>query len=357
MTRVATLRTWSLTAALPRPWGPDVPVNHFVGTEVTFEDGVSGRGFSWTPTIGARAVRALLDHDIRAWLVGRDVDDPTATWDALWRHLHEAGGGGLTTIAMAGLDLALWDADLRRRAVGLPAALGRRHDAVPVYGSGVNLHYGRSELAAQAQRWVDDGFEAIKIKVGRPDLDDDLARLARVREVIGPDRALMVDANQRWDLATATAAIRALSTYDLRWVEEPLRADDTAGYARLRDLVDVPVAQGENAHTVHRFRDLLDAGAVDIVQPNVVRVGGITPFLHIARLARERGAELAPHLLPELAGQLAVTLDEPAWVEAVEDADLTTLGVLVDDAPVAVDAGRLTVVDRIGLGVSLQRPA
>lgn len=355
MNQVAALRTWPVTASLPRPWGADVLVNHLVGTEVVFEDGATGHGWSWTPTIGASAVRALIDDDIAAWLVGRRADDPAETWDVLWAHLHEAGGGGVTTIAMAGVDLALWDAHLRRQGLGLPAALGRRHDTIPVYGSGVNLHHDRETLGAQAQRWVDDGFTAVKMKVGRPDLADDLERVALVRDVIGPDRALMVDANQRWDLATATVAIRALAAFDLRWVEEPLRADDTAGYARLRAAVDAPIAQGENAHTVHRFRDLIDAAAVDVVQPNVVRVGGITPFLRIAALARERGVEFAPHLLPELAGQVAVTLDEPVWVEAVEDADLTTLDVLVDQGPVQVRHGRLSVLDRVGLGIALRR--
>src|SRR5690606_11783390 len=108
-----------------------------------------------------------------------------AVWDAAWAHLHEAGGGGVTTIALAGVDLALWDLQARTAGIGVTDLLGRRHDRLPVYGSGVNLHYPLDELVAQAQRWVDVGCQAVKIKVGRPDLAEDLDRVAAVRTVIG----------------------------------------------------------------------------------------------------------------------------------------------------------------------------
>ncbi|NKF31128.1 hypothetical protein HER21_32255, partial [Pseudomonas sp. BGM005] len=133
-----------------------------------------------------------------------------------------------------------------------------------------------------------------------------------VRALLGPDRALMIDANQRWDLDRATASVDALSRFDLAWIEEPLRADDLAGHAELARRIDVPIALGENLHTVHRFGDFLRDGAAQVVQPNIVRVGGITPFLRIAELAAEHGAALHPHLLPELSGQLALTLPDTA---------------------------------------------
>lgn len=279
--------------------------------------------------------------------------DPAVVWDRLWRHLHEAGGGGVTTIAMAGIDLALWDLRCRRLGAGLVDVLGRRRESVEVYGSGVNLHYPLEELVAQAARWVEAGHDAVKMKVGRPDLAEDVERVAAVREVIGPGRRLMIDANQRWDLPTARRAVAALSRFDLYWVEEPLLADATWAYAQLRVAVDVPIALGENAHTIHRFRDLLDAGACDVVQPNVVRVGGVTPFLRIASLARTYGVAVAPHLLPELSGQLALCLPEPTLVEDVEDASFAALGCLAEPSGVTMADGRLTVDgSRPGLGLT-----
>ncbi|MFE3449252.1 mandelate racemase/muconate lactonizing enzyme family protein [Nonomuraea sp. NPDC059194] len=337
------------SAPLRRPWGADVPYNHVVICTVTLEDGRVGTGFSWTPQIGAQAVKALLDNDIREAVLGGPAH-PELVWEGLSRHLSEAGRGGLTTVAMAGLDLALWD--LHCGASSLVDVLGARRDRVPVYGSGVNLHYSLDELVAQARRWIAAGHRAVKIKVGRPDLAEDVERVAAVREVIGPAVTLMIDANQRWDLHRARRAIDALAPYDLHWIEEPLPADDVAAHVELRRHIDVPVAVGENVYTVHGFRDLLTAGACDVVQPNVVRVGGITPFLRIARLAHAFDVPVHPHLLTELSGQLALTLPHPAMVEAVEDATLTGLGLLAEPYPVVIEEAELRSARARGLGLT-----
>ncbi|WP_411698351.1 mandelate racemase/muconate lactonizing enzyme family protein [Conyzicola sp.] len=349
ITRVATT---PLTAAMPRPWVPSAPWLHLVRVDVECSDGVTGTGFSWTPTIGAEAVRALIDTDIARFVVGRGADARTL-WADLWRHLHEAGGGGVTTIAMAGVDLALWDAAGRRASLGLADAVGRIRSTVGVYGSGVNLHYSLDELVAQAQRWVGTGYDAVKIKVGKPDVTEDVDRVAAVRDVIGPDRQLMIDANQRWDVPTAVAAIGALERFDPHWIEEPLRSDDTLGYLELRGSIGVPVALGENVHTIHRFRELASLGAADILQPNVVRVGGITPFLEIADLVDEADLRLAPHLLPELSGQLAMCIAQETRVERVEDADLDTLGLLAGPSPVVFHGPTLTAPGAPGIGIPL----
>ncbi len=352
--RIAEVTTRLHAPALPRPWGPDVTRNFVIEVRVFDTEGGTGCGFSWTPTIGAQAVRALLDHDIRDFALGAPAD-PETVWPALWGHLHEAGSGGLTTIAMAGLDLALWDLAGRRRGLPLTALLGgRRRDSVAVYGSGVNLHYSTEELVAQTRRWVEAGFDSVKIKVGRPEVAEDCERVAAVREVIGPDRGLMIDANQRWDLEQATAAMGALEVYAPGWIEEPLRADDLAGHAELRRRISTPIAIGENLHTVYRFRDALDAEACDVIQPNVVRVGGITPFRAVVDLADERGVTLHPHLLPELSGLLALTLPRPCLVEAVEDAALASLGLLAGPGPVSIQDGRLTERGRVGLGLEFR---
>ncbi|GAA2075197.1 mandelate racemase/muconate lactonizing enzyme family protein [Pseudolysinimonas kribbensis] len=343
------VRTRVVRIPLTRPWGDDVREVGVVVVDVRDEHGAVGHGFSWTPTIGLRAVQALLEDDVAPFAVGRPID--AALWRSCWERVHEAGGAGVTTIALAGLDLAVWDLRARRAGVGLPELLGRRHDRLPAYGSGVNLHYPLEDLVAQARRWVGQGFRAVKIKIGKPDLAEDVDRIAAVREVLGPDRALMVDANQRWDLARATDAAAAIERFGIRWLEEPLRADDTSGYAELARRTSIPIAQGENLHTLYRFRDVLDAGAAAIVQPNVVRVGGITPFLEIAELARERGVELAPHLLPELSAQLAFALPGTAWVEDVEEARFADLGALTAPTGVLVEDGWVSGGPSLGLGL------
>ncbi|MFB7251245.1 mandelate racemase/muconate lactonizing enzyme family protein [Microbacterium sp. NPDC056234] len=353
MTTITRFDTRLQRVALSRPWAADVTSIGIVATHVVRSDGVEGWGFSWTPQIGAAAVNALLSDDISATAIGRSAE-PGETWQGLWEHLHEAGGGGITTIAMAGLDLALWDAAARARDLPVSSLIGRRRERVRAYGSGVNLHYTQDELLAQVQRWIDAGFTAVKIKVGKPDIAEDVDRVGAVRDLLGPDRALMIDANQRWDLDRATTSVEALARFDIAWIEEPLRADDLAGHTELARRIDVPIAVGENLHTAYRFGDFLRAGAAQIVQPNIVRVGGITPFLRISALASEHGAALHPHLLPELSGQLALTLPgdiaEP-WAEDVEDAGFGALGALADLSPVAIADGYLTETPHAGLGI------
>lgn len=350
MSTITRMGVRPLAVRMPRPWVPEAPDLHLVRVDVEDSGGRTGSGFSWTPTIGVTAVAALLDNDIRRYVVGRDAD-PQTLWPQLWAYLHEAGGGGVTTIAMAGLDLALWDLQSRARGVGIADLLGRMHDRLPVYGSGVNLHYTEDELAAQVQRWVDRGINAVKIKVGRPELAEDISRVRLVRSILGPERQLMIDANQRWDLDTATTAITALAEFDLTWIEEPLRSDDTAAYRALAQRINTPIALGENLHTIHRFREAIDAGFAAVVQPNVVRVGGITPFLQIAKLADERGVTLAPHLLPDLSAQLSITLTQPTWVEDVEDAGFDALGAITVPSPVRIEGAWATVSASSGIGL------
>jgi L-alanine-DL-glutamate epimerase-like enolase superfamily enzyme len=334
---------------LRRPWGRDVTEVTVVTVDIRDSDGGEGHGFAWTPTIGGRAVQSLLDDDLLPFALGRPAEPDG--WRANWEHLHEAGSGGLTTVALAGLDLAIWDLLARRAHVGVSEMLGRRHPKQPVYGSGINLHYSKDHLVEQVTRWVDAGYRAVKIKVGKSDLTEDLERVAAVREVLGPERGLMVDANQRWDLDEATRAARALAEFDIAWMEEPLRADDLAGHAELRRRTTVPIALGENLHTWYRFRDALDMGAADIVQPNVIRVGGITPFLQIAHLANDRGVQLAPHLLPELSAQLAFALSPMTWVEDVEDAGFDLLGALAAPSGVHIEKGWASAGPGEGLGI------
>lgn len=350
--RITAIRTREIDVPLVRPWGPDVTEHHLIEVLVDTQAGVTGHGFSWTPSIGAAAVRAMLEHDIHDFTIGEGAD-ASALWTPLWRHLHEAGSGGVTTIAMAGLDLALWDAAGRAARQPVADLIGMRRTSVGVYGSGVNRHYPLDELVAQAQRWADAGYPLVKMKVGGRQLAEDVDRVAAVRDTIGPGVELAIDANQNWSVDEAERAVGELSRFDLRWLEEPLRADDLLGHAALRSRVDVPIAMGENLHTVYRFREAIELGAADIVQPNVIRVGGITPFLAIAEVADAAGIPVCPHLLPDLSGQLALALTRETPIEDVEDASFERLGLLAEPAPLVIDGTTATLRGRPGLGIVL----
>jgi L-alanine-DL-glutamate epimerase-like enolase superfamily enzyme len=334
---------------MPVPWGPDVTCQYLIAATVRSSDGGTGQGFSWAVQAGAQAIGAMVDADCRPVAEGGPVA-PVAAWDRLWWHLREAGGG-IATLAMAAVDIGLWD--LRARAAGLSLAdlLGRQRDLVPVYASGVNRHLTLDELKEQVSRWIGAGHTRVKIKIGLPSLAEDVERVAAVRRIIGPGRLLMVDANQLWDLPTARRAAKALSAFDIFWLEEPLPAEDIQAYARLRAAIEIPVAAGESLYTEAQFRDLLLAGAVDFVQPNVCRVGGITPFLRIARLARLFDIPVMPHLLPDISGQLAMCLPLPGMVEDIDKGSFAALGALASPSGVVVSGDSLRAQTQPGHGL------
>ncbi|MGI5122387.1 mandelate racemase/muconate lactonizing enzyme family protein [Marinactinospora thermotolerans] len=335
---------------LARAWDGGVDANHIVVVRVDAQGGARGTGFAWTPGVGAGAVLALVREDCPAALLGRPAD-PGPRWADLIRHLRDAGTGGLTAMAVAAIDIALWDLQARAAGVALTDLIGRRRDHVAAYGSGVNLDLPLPELAEQVRGWLDRGHTAIKIKVGSPDPGRDDERVAEVRHIIGPDRRLMLDANQRWDLPGAVRAMRRLQRHDPYWIEEPLPADDLAAHVRLRSATDVPFALGENLRTVREFRAALEAGICDVAQPNVVRVGGITPFLRVAELAADHSVPVAPHLLPELSAQLALCVPMVSMVEDIDRASFAALGALARPSGVEVREGRAYVEGGAGHGL------
>ncbi|QBI56627.1 mandelate racemase/muconate lactonizing enzyme family protein [Streptomonospora litoralis] len=336
-------------------WDGGVSYHDLVVVTVTTDTGDAGVGFGWTPRVGGAAVRAAVEHDCAPLLEGREAA-PAPRWEELYAHLHEAGPGGVSAMALAAVDIALWD--LRGRSLGLSLVelIGRRRDRVACYGSGVNLDRSLEELVEQVRRFTAEGHTAVKMKVGSAELDRDVERVARVRELLGPRGRLMIDANQRWDLPGAMRALRALDRFDPHWIEEPLPADDLEAHARLRAATGVPFAIGENLRTVRAFRDALVGGVCDVAQPNVVRVGGITPFLRIADLAAAFSVPVAPHLLPELSAQLAQCVPATAMVEDIERASFADLGALARPCGVTVGAQGATSDTPPGHGLVFARP-
>src|ERR1019366_8289805 len=258
-----------------------------------------GQGFSWAVQAGAQAIQAMIDADCRPVAEGGPVV-PAAAWDRLWWHLREAGGG-VTTLAMAAIDIGLWDLQAKAAGLSLADLIGRQRDAVPVYASGVNRHLTLDELKEQVSRWIAAGHTRVKIKVGLPRLDEDLERVAAVRQIIGPRRLLMVDANQLWDLPAARRAAKALAAFDIFWLEEPLPAEDIGAYERLRGAIDIPVM---------------------------------------------------PHLLPDISGQLALCLPLPAMIEDIDEGSFAALGALARPSGVRISGDSLSVQTVPGHGLA-----
>jgi L-alanine-DL-glutamate epimerase-like enolase superfamily enzyme len=354
--RIESVETILASLPLPgEPWGDTIHhVTHIeiIVAEVRTDDGLLGTGFSYTSGVGGTTIKALLDKDLAPFVIGKEVS-PRGLWHQCWHHVHDMGGGGVSTTALAAIDIALWDLVAKEVAKPLVAVLGPCRERIRAYASGINLNKSIEELADQVQGWKAAGFEAFKVKVGKPRIGEDVERLARVRDIVGP-LPLMVDANQGWDIAHAARAIDAFAPFDLHWVEEPLLCDDVEGHARLRRLVRTPIAIGVNVFTLQQLNHYLSCGACDFVQADVVRVGGITPYLDVAALARAWNVPLAPHFMMELSGQVLCALPNAHILESIDGGSLSDLGALTE--PILIENGHFTPPPgKIGHGIEFDR--
>jgi L-alanine-DL-glutamate epimerase-like enolase superfamily enzyme len=334
--KIKNIETSTYNVPLKNPWGDQTHrVTHIelVVTDISTDNGLTGTGLSYSVGIGGKAIQSLIDWYIAPKLVGADVS-PRTQWHNTWKEVHDAGGGGISTMALSAIDIALWDLVAKEQNRPLVQVLGQARPSIPAYGSGVNLNLTLSELEEQVGRWIENGYPAVKVKVGKPDLEEDVERLNAIRKIIGPNRRLMVDANQGWDVTSAVEAIKAYAPFNLYWIEEPLLSDDIQGHARLRRLVDAPIAIGENVYTKYQFNEYLAQGACDFVQADVIRVGGITPYLEISSLAQAWNVPMAPHFMLEITGQLLCCIPNARILEDVEGGSFRELGILTKDVGV-----------------------
>ncbi|MGW6498850.1 L-talarate/galactarate dehydratase [Nonomuraea angiospora] len=319
----------------------------FLFAEITTEDGHEGTGFSYSKRAGGPAQYAHA-KEVGDNLIGQDPSDIGKVYDTLLWAGASVGRSGVATQALAAIDVALWDLKAKRAGLPLAKLLGSYRDSVRTYNtSGGFLHAPIEEVKARATQSLKDGIGGIKIKVGQPDTKEDLRRLAAVREHLGDDVPLMVDANQQWDRPTALRFGRAVEELGLVWIEEPLDAYDAEGHAQLAAALDTPIATGEMLSSVAEHVRLIEARAADIIQPDAPRVGGITPFLRLATLADHAGLQLAPHFAMEIHLHLAAAYPREPWVEHFE-----WLNPLFNERLETRD-GRMIVPDRPGLGFTL----
>ncbi|MFE5309776.1 mandelate racemase/muconate lactonizing enzyme family protein [Isoptericola sp. NPDC056605] len=323
----------------------------FLVAEITTEQGHAGLGFSYSKRAGGPAQYAHA-KEVADAAIGEDPNDIAKLYTKLLWAGASVGRSGVATQALAAVDIALYDLKAKRAGLPLAKLLGAHRDSVRTYNtSGGFLHASIDEVKDRASRSLAEGIGGIKIKVGLPDTRTDLARVEAVREHLGADVPLMVDANQQWDRTTALRMGRRLEPYDLVWIEEPLDAYDAEGHAALAAALDTPVATGEMLASVAEHERLIAARACDIIQPDAPRVGGITQFLRLLTLADQAGLDLAPHFAMEIHLHLAATYPREPWVEHFD-----WLDPLFEERLETKD-GRMLVPDRPGLGVTLTEQA
>ncbi len=286
---------------------------------VTDTAGRAGVGFGYTIGTGGRAVETLLRTEVLPQLPGLDARRIGFIHERLRQSIHALTPGCLASTALAAIDVALWDLAGIRARTPLWMLLGGARDRVPVYNTDVGwLDRPVDEMVALCRRAVErDGFRALKLKVGKDDPAEDGERVARVREAVGARIALMIDANQSWTLDEAIRRLRRLESYDLVWIEEPLAATDVEGFVALGRDTAIPRAGGESLYDPAAFAQCARRGALDILQPDVARVGGITPAIEVCRLAQAAGLRVAPHVSPELSVTVAAAVPNSMFVEFI----------------------------------------
>jgi L-alanine-DL-glutamate epimerase-like enolase superfamily enzyme len=313
---------------------------------ITCADGAQGVGYAYTIGTGGSSVVALLRDHLAPRLIGREAAEIERVWRDLLFATHATAVGAVTSLALAAIDTALWDVRCRRAGLSLAQAAGGAQDRIPVYTTeGGWLHLSPGALVEEALLAKEAGLRGAKVKVGKASVADDVARLAGVRDAVGADFEIMVDANQAFTVAEARRRAHAFEPFELAWLEEPLPADDLGGHAEVAAHASMPIAVGESIYSVGHFREYLERDACSIVQVDCARIGGITPWLKVAHLAEAFNVAVCPHFLMELHVSLAGAVPNATWIEHIPQLDAITTSRLV------IENGYAVVPTAPGLGI------
>ncbi len=287
-----------------------------VVVRIRTRDGLDGVGYTYTVgATGASAIASLIVNDLRPVLLERDPRATESLWQAMHRATHYVGRGGPASFAISAVDIALWDIKAKALREPLWRLLGGESPKVPAYAGGIDLNLPLPELEDQTRGHLEGGIRAIKMKVGRPRLSEDLVRVRAIRDLVGPDIPLMVDANTKWTVAEALRASAAFAEYDVYWLEEPTAPNDVAGHVRIEREGPVRIAAGENLHTLEEFEALISAGGVSFPEPDVTNCGGVTTWLKVAHLAESRNLPVTSHGAHELHVSLLASVPNASFVE------------------------------------------
>jgi len=355
---VVSLESRTLSVPLRKPLAFStryVERRDYTVVRIRTSDGVEGFGYCYCGNRGGPLVTQFVREFFGQHILGAEATAVETIWGAMFRDSVLLGRRGAALRAISAVDLALWD--VIGKSTGLPLHRmlgGPKHERVPCYASGG--YYWKDVDATEyvfdeCRGYVEAGFEAVKIKVGRLPIKQEMERARAAREAVGPDVALMMDANNAWpDAATAIPAIQALAEVRPFWIEEPLLPDDVKGHATIRRKTGVPVATGEIEATRWGFAPLLEQAAVDMLQPDATVLGGITEFRKVAALAAAYDVPMYPHWMHHLNVSIVAAVPNAIMVEYFPDRSVLNLGDVLQNDMTAI-GGTLPVPQQPGLGL------
>ena len=293
---------------------------------ITDSEGAVGTGYSYTIGTGGSSVMRLLADHLAPRIIGDDADMIEAIWHKLEFATHATTIGAITAIALCAIDTALWDLRARKQGLPLWKLAGGAKEKAPLYTTeGGWLHIEAQALVDDALDARAKGFRGSKVKIGKPTGAEDFSRLAAVRKALGDDYEIMTDCNQGFSVDEAIRRAGRLRELDLAWIEEPLPADDIDGHVRLSNSTSTPIAVGESLYSIRHFREYMARGACNIVQVDVGRIGGITPWLKVAHAAEAFDIPVCPHFLMELHVSLVCAVQNGKYVEYIPQLDDLTV--------------------------------
>lgn len=310
--------------------------------------GVSGLGW----TYGAAPTASVVEGLLRGAVVGTSVFDVAGTNQAMQRAVRNAGRPGLVSLAISAVDVALWDLKARLLNLPLHRLLGAQRDRVPLYGSGGFTTYDAPRLELQVEQWLDAGMTQVKIKIGQDwgnRVDRDIDRIRQTRRLIGESRGLFIDANGGYTRKQAIRLMRDVADANVTWYEEPVSSDDLAGLREVRDAVDADIAAGEYGYDLGYFRRMCQAEAVDCLQADASRCGGITEWLRVAATAASFNLDISGHCAPQLHAAVAAAVPNLRHLEWFHD-HVRIESMAFEGAAPASD-GSLPLTDEPGLGL------
>ncbi|WP_104805945.1 mandelate racemase/muconate lactonizing enzyme family protein [Blautia marasmi] len=321
---------------------------------VTTDTGIEGFGVTYHE-VGGEATKLLIEKNIAPKLMGRNPFETEVIWQEMFGYLRGVGRKGMMFCALSAVDIALWDLKGKILDIPLYKLMGGDQTKVPVYGSGGWTSYTDDELVAEMKSLVEDEhYNMIKFKVGVEggnNLRRDVERVRKVREAVGPEIGIMLDANNCWDAATGARFANRVKDYDIMFLEEPVFADDIPGLKKYKMSTDLPLATGEHEYTKFGARDLVLHSGADILQLDGTRAGGFTEMLKIAAITQAWNVKFAPHAMENIHIHLISACPNALFLERLKLFEGITKS-LYKDAPLPLD-GYMYIPDKPGLGLTL----